>query len=268
MKAHSVELAHLTALDLDPARFAAHAAQAGFDSISLRIAPVAPGAVHYPLRAGSPALRNARAAIAGAGLSVSGIEIVSLTPALDVTTIEPMLACGAELGAKGLCVTGDDPDRVRIADTFARLCELAIGFGISVDLEFMRWRPVARLEDAIAVVSAAGAPNGFVLLDVLHLCRSGGMPADIAAADPALFRCVQLCDAHAQIPPHLDVIGEARGGRLPIGEGALPLAEIVAALPGHVEYAAELPIAPEAGAVDALARSRQRIADLIGAHAR
>lgn len=262
----SVELAHLTALDLDPVRFASLAAQAGFDSVSLRLAPVAPGAQHYALPARSAALKEARTAIVDLGVTVTGIEIVSLSPDLDVASVEPLLETGAELGASGLCVTGDDRESTRIADTFGRLCALAAGYGINVDLEFMRWRPVAELGDAASVVTAAGAANGFVLLDVLHLCRSGGTAADIAATDSRLFRAVQISDAHAEIPSHLDVISEARGGRLPVGDGALPLSAIVAALPPHVIYSAELPTT--SAPADVLVRSRRAIADLLLANLR
>lgn len=261
MPGPSIELAHLTALDHDPARFASLAARAGFDRLSLRLAPVASGAGYYSLPAGSAALKAARAAIADAGVTVSSIEIVSLSPDLDVASVEPLLETGAELGASGLCVTGDDPEVARISDTFGQLCALAAGYEINVDLEFMCWRPVAGLGDAASVVMAAGASNGFVLLDVLHLVRSGGSAADIAAADPRLFRTVQISDAHAEIPDHLDVIGEARGGRLPVGYGALPLSAIVDALPDHLAYSAELPLA--SGPADALVRSRRAIADLL-----
>ncbi|MEP3438013.1 MAG: sugar phosphate isomerase/epimerase [Hoeflea sp.] len=267
-----VELAHLTALDCAPVAFCALAAATGYQSVSLRMAPVAPGAIHYPLSSKSAALNETRAAITDTGIRISSVEIVSLSPDLDICAVEPLLAAGAELGATGLCVTGDDGQTSRISETFARLCELAHGYGINVDLEFMRWRPVATLQDALAVVSAAGAPNGFVLIDVLHLIRSGGSAADIARANPAQLRCVQLCDAHAENPAGLDVIGEARGGRLPIGDGQLPLAEIIATLPERVSWAAELPTSAATGRAAPreaqLSRSRQTIADLFTADQR
>lgn len=259
-----VELAHLTALKLHPARFAALAARAGYQSVSLRLAPVAPGAVHYSLQPGTAALRAARDAMSDCGITVSGVEILSLGPDFDIALVEPLLARGAELGAIGLCVTGDDPVRNRIVANFARLCELAYAYKINVDLEFMRWRDIATLKDAAAVVTAANAPNGFVLLDTLHLIRSGGSAADVVSADARLFRCVQLSDAHAEIPADLDVIGEARSGRLPVGDGALPLASVVSALPADVALSAELPINArnETALTDALARSRHEIGRL------
>jgi len=52
---------------------------------------------------------------------------------------------------------------------------------------------------------------------------------------------VQLCDAPWQAPPPELIIHEAREGRLAPGQGQLPLAELLAALPEHVEFSVEMP---------------------------
>jgi sugar phosphate isomerase/epimerase len=83
-----------------------------------------------------------------------------------------------------------------------------------------------------------------VLVDALHFSRSGGIPAHIGQVDPALLRYAQICDASADVPAPTDtaaLIREARTGRLLPGEGALPLAELVAALPAGVPLAIEAP---------------------------
>ncbi len=62
--------------------------------------------------------------------------------------------------------------------------------------------------------------------------------------DPALFRYAQICDAAPDMPGPTDtpaLIREARTGRLLPGEGVLPLAELVAALPAGVPLAIEAP---------------------------
>jgi len=236
-------VAHLTALQLAPARLVREARHAGFSAVGLRLHPVMAGALAYPVAAGSQAMRELRAVLAGEGVRVTDIEFVSLTAQTRVADYQPLLAAGAELGAVSLTVSGDDEDVARLTGNFAALCEMARGHGLRVDLEFMRWRPVATLQQACAVVTGAGQANSGVLVDALHLFRSGGQVADIGAVDPHLLRAVQLCDAPMLAPAEALIIAEAREGRLLPGEGQLPLATLLAALPGDVEISVEVPCA-------------------------
>jgi len=78
----------------------------------------------------------------------------------------------------------------------------------------------------------------------LHFSRSGGIPAHIAQVDPSLVRYAQICDASSDMPGPGDtpaLIREARTGRLLPGEGALPLRDLVAALPATAPLAVEAP---------------------------
>ncbi|WP_060514208.1 sugar phosphate isomerase/epimerase family protein [Pseudomonas sp. NBRC 111132] len=236
-------VAHLTALELAPARLVREARRAGFSAVGLRLHPVIPGAQAYPVAPGSQALRELRAVMAGEGVRVTDIEFVSLTAQAQVADYQPLLAAGAELGALSLTVSGDDDDVARLTGNFAALCELARGHGLRVDLEFMRWRPVATLQQACTVVTGAGQDNGGVLVDALHLFRSGGQVADLAGVDPRLLRAVQLCDAPLLAPVEELIIAEAREGRMLPGQGQLPLAALVAALPAQLCVSVEVPSA-------------------------
>lgn len=180
--------------------------------------------------------------MADAGVTVSDVEFGSLEPGTRVSDFDWVVASAAELGAASLNVSGDDPDCARLTDTFARLCELAAGHGVGVDLEFMRWRPVARLEDAVAIVSAARQPNGFVLLDSLHLFRSGGTAADVARTDPGLIRTVHWSDAPVPPPFDIDVVTEARTARYRPGDGQLPLAKLRDVLRSGLNHVVEQPM--------------------------
>ena len=96
-----------------------------------------------------------------------------------------------------------------------------------------------------------------MLIDALHFSRSGGMPSDIGNVDASLLRYAQICDAVADIPTAAnDLIREARTGRLLPGEGALPLRELVAALPETIPLAVEAPVRATAG-LPALERARR-----------
>ena len=236
-------VAHLTALELAPARLVREARRAGFSAVGLRLHPVMPGAQAYPVAPGSQALRELRAVMAGEGVRVTDIEFVALTAQAQVADYQPLLAAGAELGASSLTVSGDDHDVARLTGNFAALCELARGHGLRVDLEFMRWRPVATLQQACTVVIGAGQDNGGVLVDALHLFRSGGQVADLAGVDPRLLRAVQLCDAPMLAPADELILPEAREGRLLPGQGQLPLAALVAALPAQLCVSVEVPSA-------------------------
>ena len=234
-------VAHLTALDLAPEALVREAGRAGFTSVGLRLHPVMPGGQAYPLAAGGQKLGELKAVMAGEGVGVADIEFVSLTPQLLVADCEALLAAGAELGAASLTVSGDDEDGVRLAHNFAALCELANVYGLRVDLEFMRWRPVATLQQALAVLTAAGQGNSAVLVDALHLFRSGGDVAAIAQVHPHYLRAVQLCDAPLQAPAEALIIQEAREGRLLPGQGQLPLVALLDALPADVQLSVETP---------------------------
>ena len=201
-----------------------------------------PGAVSYPTRAGSQAHRELADILKSEGVRLNEIECFQLTPDVDVRRFEPLLAAGADLGAAAVTISGDDPDERRLTANFADLCDLARQFGLRVDIEFMRWRHVGTLQQAEAVVRAAGKPNGAILVDALHLSRSGGTPAELNAIPATFLRAVQLCDAAADVPAtEAAIIAEAREGRLPPGDGTLPLFELMDALPDDVHASVEMP---------------------------
>ncbi|MGA1287876.1 MAG: sugar phosphate isomerase/epimerase family protein [Rubrivivax sp.] len=239
--AHRLALAHLTVLEVAPPALFDLAARAGFDAVGLRVHPAAPGTPEYPLDA-----RRAvewRRARQQAGVAVHDIEMVPLAATTDVTRLAPMLDWGAELGATRLNVCGDDPDPARLADTYATLCDLAAPRGLTVEMEFMRWRAVGTLGQALAVVGRAARPNGRVLLDLLHLHRSGGDAQALRAAPPQWLGSVQLSDAPRADPGNDGIVAEAREARLFPGEGGLPLRDLLDALPTGLPMGVEVPTA-------------------------
>ena len=237
-----LSLAHLGALEVAPAELIDLAAVAGFASVGLRIMAAAPGGIEYPLRstAEQAALRRRMSAT---GISVLYIELVSLGRGMRPADCLPMLEVGANIGATRLAVAGDDPDRAIVAERLAELCDLARPFGIAVDIEFMPYRAVRTLADAIDVVRRAGRPNAHVLVDALHFYRSGSLLADLAAMDPALVGTFQICDAPRAAPPAEDLVIEARTRRLFPGAGGLALWPLLDALPTDTPVGVELPIA-------------------------
>ena len=236
-------VAHLTALELPPPDLARQAGRAGFQAVGFRLHPPMTGGVAYPSRPGTRAHQELRNVLAGEGMALNEVEFIQLTPDVDVASFAGLLEAGADLGAACVTVSGDDADWARLIANFAALCDLAASFGLRVDLEFMRWRVVGSLEQAASVIARADRPNGAVLLDALHLSRSGGAPAQLQDLPLGIIHAAQLCDARASQPrTNAEVIAEAREGRLPPGEGELPLAELLCALPTDTVLSVEMPL--------------------------
>jgi sugar phosphate isomerase/epimerase len=74
----------------------------------------------------------------------------------------------------------------------------------------------------------------------MHLYRSGSTTADLAAIDPGRIRYAQLCDVPL-VPLIAEYADEARFDRRAPGEGELPLADFVRAIPKDVMIGLEIP---------------------------
>jgi sugar phosphate isomerase/epimerase len=253
-----LSLAHLTVLDVAPPELFDLAAQAGYQQVGIRVLPAVPGAVSYPL--GASGIVAWRRRMADAGVGIHDVEFVPLTPDVRIDDLAPALALAGELGAKRLNVSGDDADTGRLAERFGALCDLAAGAGIGVDLEFMRFRVVGTLQHALDVVTRAARPNGRLLIDLLHLFRSGGTAEMLHAIPPQAFGSVQLSDAPRADPTDAHIVDEARQGRLFPGEGQLPLAAFMAALPRAVCVSVEVPTGSTHPALTPLQRATRACA--------
>ena len=237
-----ISLAHLTLLDATPLELIDAAAAAGFSHVGLRIVPPVPDPAWPCIVGDVRAERAIKQRLSDAGVELLDVEAFWLGPETRVQDWEAALALGARLGARYLVVICDDPDPARAIDNFAKLCALAGGLGLKPALEFIPYTHVTRLADALQIVQSAGAPNAGLLIDLLHLSRSGGTTAQLGSVPAELVHFAHVCDAPAAIPPTTDALRrEARGDRLYPGEGALPVRDFLAALPGGVPVAIEAP---------------------------
>lgn len=235
-------LGHFTFLDLAPAELIRLARQSGFDFVGLRFHPLAPGGIHYLPAAQD--ISELRRVMEGEGIALYDIETVVIDRALDPRTLIPAMDAAATLGGRRVNTCADLFDG--LPDRFAQLCALAQERGLGVDLECMAWRGIDSPQACLELVDRSGAPNAAYLVDALHHVRCGGTPQGIAAMPEGRVVSAQLCDAPSARPSATDdLIAEARGGRLLPGEGALPLREIVAALPADTVISVELPSADD-----------------------
>jgi sugar phosphate isomerase/epimerase len=236
-----LSLAHLTFMHADPIELIALAEDGGFDAVGLRLIDPAPGATFFPVVGDTALRRQTKAALKAAGLALLDIEAVWLWPQTEVHKLRPALEVGAELGARNLLVAGNDPDRRRMTDRLAEICQMADEYGMEVGFEFIPYTALNSLAYSLDILRDACQPNAGLLIDALHLNRSNGSPSDITAIDPALIAYGHLCDAPAVSPGADSLRTEARSSRLFPGDGGLPLTEFLRALPANKPVAMEAP---------------------------
>jgi len=248
---NGIGLGHFTFLDQSPVDLVRLARQAGFGFVGLRFHPVATGQLNWlPDAAG---LRELASVMEGEGIGLYDIETVVIDAGFDPEALIPALDAAAQLGAQRVNTCADVFPA--LAERFARVCALAGERGLSVDIECMKWRGVNRPGACLGLIKASGATNAGYLVDTLHHARCGGTTDDLRQIAPRLLRSVQICDAPLPAPETTDaLLAEARGGRLLPGEGALPLAESLRALPDDAVISVELPNASDER--DPLTRAR------------
>ena len=274
-----VGIGHLTMLDIAPPDWVSLAHDAGFDAVGIRVAAIGPTEEEWPMRAGSPMLAETLRRMGDTGVRVLDAELIRIDPKTVIAKYEPLFETAAALSASFLNVMADDPELHRARDTFAALAEAARPYGLRPAIEAIPYMQVKTLSDAVVLV---GESDGGIIIDPLHLQRSGGTPADVRSLDSKLIAYCQLCDAPLAAPHNLprprelprgqsvegitDLALEARAVRLLPGDGELPLAEIISAVPVGVPLSVETPnlaLLESLGAIEFARRARQAVARLL-----
>ncbi|ANS30035.1 sugar phosphate isomerase/epimerase family protein [Rhodococcus opacus] len=238
-------LAALTVLDTAPLQQVDLAEKHGFDTIGIRLLPAAPGTTAYPLHEDDAALDALVRRLDDSSIEVFDLEIIRLGADFDPKSYVPLLEAGARLGAKAVLVGGDDRDRARLTDSYARLAELCAQYGIVASLEFMPWTAVPDAATAVEIVSQADGPARSVLVDGLHVGRSSTTLDDLAAIPREWLHYAQMCDGSVPAPTDdAELIRQAREERLVPGSGGIPLADIWSTLPAGLPVSIELPNEP------------------------
>jgi sugar phosphate isomerase/epimerase len=215
-----ISLAAGTVLDVGPADTVSVAADAGFPATGIWFDP--------------STWTDATTKEVAARLSDTGVVALDIEPVILGRGPDPgdrLVDTAAQLGAGHVLVASGPADRSEVLDRFASLCDRAAPAGVAIVLEFLPIFTVGSLAAAIEIVQEAGRPNAGVLVDTLHLARSGGTAADLRAVPPRLLPYLQLADAPAAAPPQEQLRDEALHGRRLPGDGALPLAAVLDAVP-------------------------------------
>ncbi len=213
-----LSLAAGTVLDVSPPEAIAAAARAGWPAAG----------VWYDPATWTPTVT----AEVQQGLAATGLIALDIEPVIfgrgDHHGAQ-IIDVAAQIGARFVLVASGLASRSEVVDELGTIAALAAQTapGVTLVLEFLPIFSIDSLDAAASIVTELDTTNVGVLVDTLHLARSGGTPADLAAYPPALFPYLQLADA-ALVP-----VDESRGGlrdealhgRLLPGDGELPLAE-------------------------------------------
>ncbi len=191
------------------------------------------------------------------GVKVRNVEFFPLTDEVEIDSFQRPLELGAQLGGERLVTIIHDTVRTRAAENLARLCDLAAEHRMQVGLEFMPLTPgCTSLDSAVDFIRTVEKPNIGFDVDILHLTRSGGTPADIAELPPELFAYAQICDG-----PDLELRDDywvEVFERMVPGDGVFPLTAFLDALPAATHVEVEVPsLAAPGQGIPALDRCRR-----------
>ncbi len=186
--------------------------------------------------------RAVRAALEETGLKLLDLEVIWINPGMHDPNHDRAIATAGELGAQNVLVVSSEPDEAKAKTRFERICALCDEAGAYAALEFLPITEVRTLHDALAILRSVDHPAGKLLIDPLHLARSGGHPIDLREVPEVLFSYAQFCDAPAMNPDmsYDSILAEAIDGRLQPGEGDLPLSELLGTLPKDLPLALEM----------------------------
>ena len=235
-------LGYLT-LDAGPVETIEAAATAGFKSVGIRICGRRLADPYPQIIGNRHAIAEIRRRIADTGMSLSNVSAYHVYPDVGVNDMRRVIDTVVDLGARIMVANSYDPDENAYVDKLRTYCEHGAPAGLRIAVEFMRYSGVKTIQDASRVVAAVGTQNIGILVDALHLARSGGTPADIGKVDARSIAFAQLCDGKRLDGEVTDDVlrVEARTGRLYPGDGNLPLREFLAALPPGTEIEYEVP---------------------------
>lgn len=230
---HILSLAAGTLPEFLPDEVARAAGQAGFGHVGFTIEPD---------KWNTERSKATKAELDRYDLSVLDVEVVWI-PKGGVLTEDHRLIidAGAELGAPNVLVVSAEPDPDRTAAAIHQLCEWAAPANMRVSLEFLMITAVQSLDMALDIVSRCDHPAAAVLIDSLHFHRAGHAALDLKAINSNLLSYSQICDGNLQCPDNFDsYLEDAIDLRSAPGEGELPLADILAALPEAIPLSLEV----------------------------
>lgn len=198
------------------------------------------GQPEFSLADDVPLRRALLAAMDDTGVSIALGDGMLILPGADIADRAADLDVLAELRVPRINSVSLDPDRERTFDQLAILAELAAERGMATTTEPAPGTAVCDITVGVAARRHVGRNDFQLLIDTMHLVRSGFGPADLAALEPGSIGYAQLSDT--TLRPRMDnYMQEATFERMAPGEGELPLQDIVDALSSDIVIGLEVP---------------------------
>jgi sugar phosphate isomerase/epimerase len=202
----------------------------------------------FSLRDDAQLRRDLLAAMDDRGVSISLGEGLLIAPGVDVRSYTADLDIMAELGIPRINTVSLEADRARTFDELAVLTGLAADRGLLTSVEPVPGLAIADLPTAMAAVEHVGRDEISLLIDTMHVARSGAGADDLRSLPAERIGHIQLCDVPLRSTGQYNYAEEAMFHRMAPGEGELPLAEMLAALPSDRVVGLEVPMLSRAEA--------------------
>lgn len=235
-------LAQLTALNTSPSEIAQIAANAGYDFVSMRqIYMGLPGEPNYDLSKNPLLMRETKQILQETGISLLDIELARIFDDMDVAKYEAAMQTAVELGGKHVLSSVWTENTEYAMEQFGKLCDLAKGYGLTVDLEFVPIAAINNLTDTVNFLKTVNRNNAGIMIDVHHFHRSQDTIEDLSQVPREWFHFGHLCDATGEIPTDREEMTRIlREERSYVGEGGIDVKSILRAMP-FMPYSIELP---------------------------
>lgn len=240
-----IAIEFLCVFDLPPVEFVELVGQLGCRMMSCGLQPMGGGfnLNHYPawsLRDDASLRREMIRAMRDCGVTISLADGFAIRPDADVAALESDMALMRELGAARINTYCMEADHSRAMDQLEQLADMATAMEMGLILEFVPGLPIGSLNSALAAIDELGSDNCSLLIDTMHLVRSGSSADDLRQIRPEKIGYAQICDVPLQ-HPSLAYMEEALFERQVPGEGELPLLDIFSVLPAQIPVGIEVP---------------------------
>jgi sugar phosphate isomerase/epimerase len=123
-----------------------------------------------------------------------------------------------------------------LTERYAALCDRAAESGLRCTIEAIPHWGLRKLETVWQIVEGANRPNSGIVFDNWHYLRFGRNDDLLRTIPPGKIATVQLADGMREVPPGRSLQEDCVFYRRPIGEGEMPISEIVTLLreAGHL----------------------------------
>lgn len=217
-------LHQLSLRDTSPLELVRVAAETGFPYVTVFLYPPAPQLDIFPRLLPGSATTEFASALQTHGVEVHNIEALPFSGRTEPDDYLPVLDQAAQIGARRATVLVYDKDLTRASDKLSQTCDAADARGIAISIEFMAYSTLSTVVQAAEFVRRNGHSNLSLLVDPLHLIRTGGS-VDLLPALSDTIGALQFCDAVLTAPE--DAFREAVEDREIPGEGEIRLQDFL-----------------------------------------